>query len=194
LGSHELDFDVSCGFGHIGDLVVGCVLPVPPNQKEVRIFLPHSLSSSQNTTTVSLHFPSPVRVIAPLGNRQSTTHANGGVPPDGLHITATSTTPQLLSWLVPESGMVGLLYCESADANVLAEHALPFSTIGLLKYPHTHQRAGQNVNLSDLVLPLPSHSLPLTIQKPIIFVTATSAEAGKTTLSCKLIKMIREKV
>jgi hypothetical protein len=118
----------------------------------------------------------PTRVLAPLGTRESSTHLNGGLPREGLDVHRGRPA----HWLGGESGLVGLLWAEGRPtASIDVETSVPFRCIGLVK-----NAEGRAVNIADFALTPPAR--PFTV--PTIGIAATSAEAGKTVLTRKVIE------
>lgn len=160
---------VSPGVGQQGDLVLGELQASP--ERPARVY-------TQTGTTHDL--TAPARVLAVLGNRESSTHVNGGVPPQGLPV---GTGGAALAWLAGESGLVGAVFADGPGANPNAEQALPFRALGLVC------RGGTPLNVAS-VRPAPAGT---ALRVPVIGVAATSAEAGKTTLCEKLIRALSER-
>jgi L-tryptophan--pyruvate aminotransferase len=157
------------GVGQQGDLVLGELHASPA--RPARVY-------TQTGTTHEL--TAPARVLAVLGNRESSTHVNGGVPPEGLPIAAGGAE---MAWLAGESGLAGRVFAETSGANPGAEQPLPFRALGLVC------RGGVPLNVAAL------HRAPAgtALRVPVIGVAATSAEAGKTTLCEKLIRALSER-
>jgi len=158
---------VGDGVGHQGDLVLGEILPSPA--EAVTVF---------DQTLASHEVATPTRVLAPLGVRESSTHVNGGLPEGGLDVFEG----QEAVWLAGESGLVGLLFAEGRPTDGLGvETSVRFRCTGLLQRP-----GGGNVNVSDYAVE--ARATRLTV--PMICVGATSAEAGKTVLTEKVIREV----
>jgi L-tryptophan--pyruvate aminotransferase len=157
------------GVGQQGDLVFGELQASPA--RPARVY-------SQTGTTHDLI--APARVLAVLGNRESSTHVNGGVPAGGLTIGHEGAP---VAWLAGESGLVGTVFAEGSGANPIAEQALPFRALGVVC------RGGAPLNVASL-RPAPAGT---SLRIPVIGVGATSAEAGKTTLCEKLIRALSER-
>lgn len=151
--------------------------------------------------------------IAPLGNRESSTHVNGCVPDEGI-----LRGRDVVHWIAGESGLVGVLMSEGAQANRLAETSVAFQMLGILRYvkrsnlvsfetliasPPPHVEAppsevgsplspptlnGSNVNLIDIAVQPTSSTLTV----PVICIAGTSAEAGKTTLAAKIVSILTD--
>ena len=65
------------------------------------------------------------RVIGVLGNRESSTHCNGGVPQDGLEVRVG----RQVHWIALEAGLVGILFHESGSQGhqqVVVEKSMRF--------------------------------------------------------------------
>jgi hypothetical protein len=117
------------------------------------------------------------KVLAVLGNRESSTHVNGGIPNDGLKIQQNDE----LDWIGGKSGIVGILNCETINPEKFeAETSTKLKVVGLV------QRKGKNLNIEEFSIK-PKVSKLTT---PIVFIGATSAEAGKTVLTSKIINSL----
>jgi hypothetical protein len=158
---------VSEGSGKFGDLVLGEVLPAAG--QTIIVF-----DQSLQVHRVS----SPTRVLATLGTRLSTTHVNGGIPPEGLEVFAGSEA----HWLAGESGLVGRLFFEAdPDTPLHPETSVDFRCLGLLT-----NAAGERVNIESLAVSPVSTEL----HTPLLLLGATVAEAGKTTLASAIIRYL----
>ena len=156
---------VGDGTGHQGDLVLGKVIPAPA--APVKVF-DQALDVHEVST--------PTRVLAPLGVRESSTHVNGGLPEGGLDVFDGREA----CWLAGESGLVGLLFSEGRPTDGLGvETSVRFRCTGLVQRP-----GGGNVNVADYAVA--ARTTRLTV--PMICIGATSAEAGKTVLTDKVIR------
>ena len=171
LGFPIADAQLRSGVAHRGDLVFGRLRATP--QKPLKVW-------DWRRAEITLHHPA--FVIAPAGDRESSTHVNGGVPAEGLP-THMSEAP-LCHWLAGESGLVGLLESEGVHANDLSEKSSQLEALAHLVFPDDHPRAGQPINVSDLAI----RPVAQTLTKPLIAIGATSAEAGKTTLIERLVR------
>jgi hypothetical protein len=116
-----------------------------------------------------------VLVVAPLGQRESSTHSNGIVPPDGLGIRRGGP---LVNWIAA-GGLIGILEGAAGScANPLAQPSRSFVPVGVLV-----DEVGNRITTRTLALtPISS-----TLSTPVIVIAGTSAEAGKSTYSAKLI-------
>jgi hypothetical protein len=155
------------GTGLPGDLVLGEVCPRDGDSITVldQQLGPHVVES-------------PTRVVAPLGTRESSTHVNGGIPEGGLDVSFGRDA----HWLAGESGLVGLLMAEGQPASGRGiETSVPFHCIGLLQ--HVGRR---NANIDDWAIRPDTGRLSV----PMLAVGATSAEAGKTVLTQKVIRTL----
>jgi hypothetical protein len=158
---------VGSGLGRVGDLVIGEVLP--EDGRSARIL-------DQDWAVHECR--SPVRVVAVLGPRDSSTHVCATIPPEGLSIEKGS----MMHWVAGESGIVGCLEREAPAASVhRPESALPFRCDGLLFRGDVHP-----VNVRDFAVK-PSQDRP---SRPVVLVGATSSEAGKTVLAGELIRRL----
>ncbi|MGW2055919.1 hypothetical protein ACWCOZ_18735 [Streptomyces sp. NPDC001840] len=125
--------------------------------------------------------PHPVRagtvLLGVLANRDSTTHASGGLPPDGLPITEGTR----LSWLGGQSGLLGIENWSPATDNASGAQASALvEAFGLLSGP-----AG-TVNIAQLArVPEAEHATA-----PVFVVCGTAAEVGKTTLAGRMINRL----
>jgi hypothetical protein len=124
-----------------------------------------------------------VRTVAPVGVRQSGTHVNGAVPAGGLLVRAGTQ----LSWLAADSGLVGNLEGNATSANKLAEGVMQFTALGAIR---GGGGGADDLLLSTMQLAVPHNATEVTA--PILVVSATSAEAGKTTLTCKIISYLSQ--
>jgi len=160
---------VSDGVGQVGDLVLGEVLP--PDGETIMVF---------DQGLLSHRIAHPTRVLAILGDRVSTTHVNGGIPAGGLKVFQGSEA----HWLAGESGLVGLLRQETnRGTHPHAEASVGFRCLGLVVNP-----SGEPVNIASLAVTPGSTEL----HTPLLFLAATVAEAGKTTLAAKVIRHLTD--
>eukprot|EP01137_Pigoraptor_chileana_P029268 Opistho-2@14278 len=210
LSARQLGVDSPCklavrpGVGHWGDVVVVDVLPTGCND---------SVSVRDADGTFRVGVPGrALRVVALLGNRESSTHVNGGVPPGGIHVGPSNTPDSQLNagvqvtasgetasggthgadaaWLAGESGLVGVLWEQPTMANTLAEHSVACRTVGIVCFPKGHVREGTPVRANDVALRVTTGAV---LSTPIVVVAGTSAEAGKTTMCEKLIRGLTER-
>jgi hypothetical protein len=126
-------------------------------------------------------------VIAPVGNSDSATHANGGVPPGGLMVERG----RVLAWLAGESGLVGELFREASAPGGPAssfgvEWSAPFECAGTLVRVPTRGAAPRVLNIEELAL-VPQGEGLVT---PILAIAGTSSELGKTTLACRVLRAL----
>ncbi|CUG89851.1 Hypothetical protein, putative [Bodo saltans] len=206
--------------GREGDLVFGRVCPLGS--------LPHhhtSLEGAATATTTTtaarvmdgqhedMFFSQPFYALVPLGNRESSTHVNGGVPLEGILRGRDD-----VHWIAGESGLVGVLMAEGAVANALAETSVAFQLLGVLRRVKSadvvsFERVvssesdsaasstlgygspmsppslkGMNINL----LHLARTPVATTLSIPVICIAGTSAEAGKTTLASKVVSILHQ--
>jgi hypothetical protein len=155
------------GVGQVGDLVLGEVRPAP--DRPITVF-------DQNLAAHRI--ASPTRVLAILGTRLSTTHVNAGIPPGGLDVLSGSEA----RWIAGESGLVGLLFHEAdPDTPFQAETSVAFRCDGLVV-----QRSGAPVNVRSLAVRPESTDLAT----PLLLISATAAETGKTVLTGKVIRQL----
>lgn len=160
-----------------GDLVLGRLLASP--QKPLSVW-------DWQQTAITLY--QPAFVIVPAGDRESSTHVNGGIPQGGL---ATHVKDQpLCHWLAGESGLIGILESEGVASNDLSEKSSQFQALAYLAFPHGHSSAHTAINVSHLAL----QPIAKSLTKPIIAIGATSAEAGKTTLIESLVKHLSDSI
>ena len=183
LASWEVVCDESVR-GQMGDVILGDVHKKQSQVDDLMIY--------DSTAKAEHCSPDTLRVLCPLGNRESSTHVNGGIPDEGLILPTPSPTADNILWqqprfITPNSGLVGVLFADGAAANPLAESSTKFTAHGLLRLPGSNPRI---FNVRDLAVQ-PSISL-VALNRPIIVIGATSAEAGKTTLTCKLIKHLTD--
>jgi hypothetical protein len=156
------------GIGKEGDIVLTQILPYQEIQEVIdhknHIHLLDNLS----------------KVLGVLGNRESSTHVNGGIGKEGLFIKRNSC----IDWIGGRSGIIGNNYKSSTPNSFIeVENPCKLMAIGLL------QINGKNLNIEDFAIKPISKKL----NTPVIFVGATSAEAGKTVLTCKIIKSLSAK-
>ena len=178
--------------GNEGDLILGTLDP-----KECLEVLDHA----HELHRISAQH----RVLAVLGNRESSTHVNGGVPKGGMKVQQGRP----VYWIAGESGMVGELFKETTEGKAnphKPEKSAPFICLGLLYRLNDcsddaaqvepkirgdeTSKPIQPVNVLDFALP--SVEPRFVVSRPILCVAATAAEAGKTTLACKLVKILTE--
>lgn len=161
------DLSIKEGLGQEGDVIIGTVWP---KEKSLCVY---------DHERREYWFSEPTLVMGVLGNRESSTHCNGGVPQGGLPVTQGLP----LHWIALESAIVGVLFHETTSNQTLAvERSIGFSALGLLYHKDTTV-----FNIRELAVN-PSPTLQLTI--PVIMVAATSAESGKTVLTGKLISRL----
>ena len=157
------------GKAFVGDVVAGEVIPTEGASVPV-----YSWQRGEHQIS------GPFKVIAVVGNRQSSTHVNGGIPPGGLVVA----NGREVSWIGGESGLVGeLLWDSAAGGPNNAETSLSFRLHGLVVHDDD---SGKTLNIAERV----DRSKDTPNQLPIIAVAASSSEAGKTTLSSRLIKCL----
>lgn len=158
------DATVGDGVGRDGDLVFGTVFPRAGTRLEI---LDHE-SSLVSTDE-------PRQVVAVLGSRNSSTHVCAVVPASGIAVHEGLE----LDWIGGPSGIVGHVVRENeALPETDSERATQFRCTGLL-----HAADGRVLNVEDFAVRPDNRCFDL----PLVLVAATSAEAGKTVLSGKLI-------
>lgn len=157
----------------VGDVVVGDVVVDPQRAGGPVAVL--------DNTGREVYVQDRLRVLAPVGNRESSTHHCGGVPDGGLDVCATDGG---VAWLTGSSGLVGKLLWEDPDATASAP---AFEGLGVLCVPGT----GEPLNTMRHFAVSPAASV---VTKPIIAVAATSAEAGKTTMSGRIIDVLNHRL
>lgn len=174
--------------GYEGDIVVGVVHPPLPKKDGAPQAVFHVMDSAGQL----LVFSGPTRVLAALGTRESSTHVNGGVPTNGIPIDG----PTEACWIAGDSGLVGIMLGEGGVANPLAERGQRFTIESLVCRPDSLLPSGESN----------AHSVPLTVtdlaicrgivadsaavrnfSTPIVVIGGTSAEAGKSTLTKKIV-------
>ncbi len=157
---------VADGLGHAGDLVIGQVLPRPGSPIIV-------IDSDRRAHDVS----QPCTVIAVLGARDSSTHVCATIPPLGLDVCDGKPA----FWVAGESGIVGNLERAPSPSSIhKPEHAVEFRCAGLVS------AAGRVLTVRNFaVQPAVSR-----VSIPIVWVAATSTEAGKTVLAGELIRRL----
>lgn len=117
------------------------------------------------------------KIIAVLGNRESSTHVVGGIPKDGLEIQNN----QFIDWIGGNSGIVGVTYISASSNNTYgAEFSTKVISKGLL-YSNN-----KKINISDFKVQSNRNNLSI----PIIAIAGTSAEAGKTVFTQKVIQYL----
>ncbi|MFK7830489.1 MAG: hypothetical protein AB8B57_11995 [Congregibacter sp.] len=160
---------VGDGIGKVGDLILGTVLPEDGQAICV-------LDQQRHAHEVT----GPVKVLAVLGPRDSSTHVCATVPSDGLPVASGTR----LHWVAGESGIVGQLERDAPHATVhRPESALPFLCEGLLLGLYN---APINIRAFGI------EQIETRLTKPVIFVGATSTEAGKTVLCGEIIRQLTE--
>lgn len=148
---------VAHGVGREGDLVLVEALASSGAYKDV-----------ENLEGRSMRIHAGQRFIAVLGQRESSQCLVGGVPEDGMDTRATELH------LLTNGGIVGTCRCWPRYMGP----ALPLTCLGLLC------RDGRTINAADRV----DRWCPeLTSSAPIVLVAGTAAEAGKTTVSARII-------
>jgi hypothetical protein len=218
--TEELVIDATA-VGREGDLVFGRVCPLGTlphycERSTLDASLPRSLGPAARVMDAQhedLFFRQPFYALVPLGNRESSTHVNGGIPLEGV-----LRGRDVVHWIAGESGLVGVLMAEGAVANALAETSVSFQLLGVLRRVKsaelvTFERVvssgsetdvssppaggdaspmsppslrGTNVNL----LHLARTPIATNLSIPIVCIAGTSAEAGKTTLASKVISIL----
>ncbi|WP_037599487.1 molybdopterin-guanine dinucleotide biosynthesis protein MobB [Streptacidiphilus rugosus] len=119
-------------------------------------------------------------LLGVLANRDSTTHASGGIPREGLAIVAGTQ----LAWLGGQSGLIGTLDWSPAPRNTLGQQAagtveaigLVHTQIGTLNIAHLARTPGAQTGAGTRLL----------------VVAGTAAEVGKTTLAGRLISHLTQ--
>lgn len=162
------------GLGREGDVVKGRIQLESGEEVDV-LDNKHKLWRIGSTQTV----------LALLGNRESSTHVNGGLPPQGLQIQPGKR----LFWIAGESGLVGDLFRDTADAATnphKPERSVPFVCMGVVR-----TKEGRALNALDFALP--AVEAKRVLSTPVICVGASAAESGKTTLVCKMVKFLTTK-
>jgi hypothetical protein len=117
-------------------------------------------------------------ILAVLGNRHSSTHANGGIPKKGLTIIPN----QKIDWLGGASGVVGICEETTTLSTNTIEGAFKIKLIGLVK------NDTGNLNIMEFSIRPVQKKLKL----PVILISGTSAEAGKTTLMKNVLSFLSE--
>ena len=163
------DYAVVKGIGKKGDLVIGHVQPKSDQSAII-------LDQSHKPHVIS----KPQRVVAVLGPRDSSTHVCATIPDGGLWIDQGLSA----HWVAGESGIVGCLEKEASTRSIhAAETSLEFQFDGLIV-----DHALQPVNVRNFAVP--EHPKPTTT--PIILVSASSSESGKTVLAGKIIRRLSD--
>jgi hypothetical protein len=153
--------------------------------KEGDIVLTQMLSNQESQEVIDyehkvLLLQSPSKILGVLGNRESSTHVNGGITKEGILIKKNSA----IDWIGGKSGIIGRTYREGEKNKFLeVENSCNLMAIGLL------QKDGENLNINEFAIKVKATKL----STPIIFIAATSAEAGKTVLTCKIIEILAGK-
>lgn len=161
---------VAPGRGQVGDLVIGCVIPRPGHKITVidQQMKTHIIEKSQ-------------RVVAVLGQRDSSTHVCATIPSGGLNVS----DGLLVHWVAGESGIVGCLEREAPLNSIHdVETAVDFRCDGLVLNSRR-----QAVNIREFAVKPGNNEVSV----PIVFVGATSSESGKTVLAGELIRRLSEK-
>lgn len=152
------DFDVEYGVGYEGDLVIVESLSSHGAYSEVETMSGRSMKLFERQ-----------RFVGVLGNRESSKYLVGGVPTAGLDISSAT-----ILHLLTNGGIVGV--CEFSPRYM--GDAMPLKCLGLLHHN------GERLNT---VARTPYIEGELGATCPIILVAATGTDAGKTTLTSKLI-------
>ena len=148
---------VEHGTGREGDLVLVEALASSGAYRDV-----------ENLDGRSMRIHAGQRFIAVLGYRESSQCLVGGVPEEGVDTRAAPLH------LLTNGGIVGTCRCSPGYMGP----PLPLACLGLLC------RDGRTINAADRV----DRWCPeLTSSAPIVLVAATAAEAGKTTVSARII-------
>src|SRR4030095_318371 len=159
---------VGNGLGQEGDLVLVETIQTAPSFQLM----------DQSGKELKSVFPS--FILAVLGNRDSSTHVSGGIPYGGLQIRKG----KMLDWIGGMSGIIGKCSETKESAGLFnVEISAKVKAVGLVK------EKNRVINIKDVALKPKSKKLRV----PIIFIAATSAEAGKTTLMCKVLQMLSSK-
>lgn len=157
------DVMVEHGVGGEGDLVLVEALADAGAYRDV-----------ENLQGRSMRLYAGQRFIAVLGHRESSQCLVGGLPAEGVDTETTGLH------LLTNGGIVGVCDCWPGYMG----RPLPLSCLGLLT------RDGRPINTTDRVR---DWCPELRRSAPIILVAATSAEAGKTTLSARIIAGLARK-
>ena len=156
---------LGAGTGRQGDVVAA------------RVTDPGGLSALIDWQQVSHPVREGTILIGILANRDSTTHASGGIPPAGIPITAGSQ----LAWLGGQSGLLGIQDWSPSPGNTHGAQATgTVEALGLV-----HDRHGV-VNIAALARAPRAAPAPV----PILVVCGTSAEVGKTTIAARIISAL----
>ena len=170
-GDLELDqYFAAPGRGQVGDLVIGRVMPRPGHCVKV-------IDRQMNTHVIA----KPRRIVAVLGPRDSSTHVCATIPSGGLNVGKGV----LAHWVAGESGIVGMLEREAPEDSIhAAETAVDFHCDGLVV-----DSRGQVLNIRGFAVRPGDREVSV----PIVFVTATASESGKTILAGELIRRLSGK-
>jgi dethiobiotin synthetase len=113
--------------------------------------------------------------VAVLGTRKSGTNLTGSLPVGPL---CSGAVLSLIAW----GGLIGECTCVP---KYYGSRALPVEVVGFFEDDHSNV-----VNLRDLQSVSPAG--PISQDTSIVFVAGTSAEVGKTTFLCEMIRSVRE--
>lgn len=165
--SLELEaYEVSDGIGREGDVVLVKTLATEPSFSILGISGEIFSSGKQSY------------ILGVLGNRNSSTHANGGIPEGGLRVIANSP----IDWLGGASGVIGICEETTTLTTDRIEGAFRVQLIGLVK------NGKENLNIMEFAIRPISKKLTL----PVILISGTSAEAGKTTFMKNILCFLSE--
>lgn len=118
--------------------------------------------------------------IGVLGNRESSIHASGVVPAEGIRISGET----ILSFLGGSSGIIGqCISSPSKDNTYEGQVAENIICVGLLA------SSSEIINISKFAI----KSLTSKLNTPIILIGGTAADVGKTTLCKGIISNLTKK-
>lgn len=157
-------YEVTEGLGKEGDVVLVQTLTTEPSFSILGI-------SGEVFSSVNQSY-----ILAVLGNRNSSTHANGGIPEGGLTVITNSR----IDWLGGASGVIGICEETTTLSTDRIEGSFKVQLIGLVKH--------RNSNLNIMEFSIKPLSKTLTL--PVVLISGTSAEAGKTTLMKNVLRFL----
>lgn len=115
------------------------------------------------------------KFIGVIGNRESSKNIVGGVPNEGIKISMNTELS-----LLTNGGIIGECY----DSPSYLGNTLKVKCLGLL------EKNGKKINTIEK---LDNYPVSIKNSPPIILVSGTATDAGKTTLSTKLISTLSKK-
>lgn len=200
LGLRPLSLAVGPGTGEAGDIIVGDVVPRTSSGAVVSVFQGGLVDSAgaEPPRHGFAHDGDGFRVLAPLGTRESITHAGGAVPTSGWAVGDGAMATAW--WLGVASGLVGgrddALVSDPPAQAAVSDYRQPLYVHGLLQYPAGHARAGQNVNVSHLAaVPVSAtEDAGASVSVPVVCVAGSSDDAGTGMVASAVVRVLRARM